>query len=163
MTSSIRTFRRAAGALASATVLTICVGVNLGSLACLHPGSHRLVARCLPGGGNELAATRAHPAAPGDGTTNIAHLTTQALQLCHDNEWSQNSVDILDRFLRKTGNLEPIAGELLRRADTIPPEARAVIFRTLARRALAERELTSTEAAPRPLREVVERRLDITF
>jgi tetratricopeptide (TPR) repeat protein len=75
----------------------------------------------------------------------IGTLAAEAVQLCQDNQWDQESVEILDRYLRTTSAIEPITEELLRKARTIPPAQRAIILDTLLTRALTDGDPAGAE------------------
>ena len=109
----------------------ICVGICLGTLAFLHPEKDP-----DPRPANDRGQAKVSAYA-----TVITSLTARALELCRDNEWSRESVEVLNDALRTTEDIEPVRTEILHQAGSIPPVPRISILNVLVDRALQEGDI----------------------
>ncbi|GEM_PF-1486453 len=121
------------------------------AVALLIPNRHELFKRHLADGDAAAAGQLLDRDSAADAASATAALAAEAIGICHDDGWNESSLAILTGFLRRTGHFRAAAGEVLRRAGGIPPEARTPVLAAIVARALAEHEL--------PLAGIVQMRL----
>lgn len=130
MTPDTRFPRLPAGPITSLAAVVLCIG----ALILLVPGRGEAIPPFMPNGKTGTGLAAGSDCA--DQSAMITALTAKSLRLCRDHHWSQESVGVLNNFLRTTDNLEPIASEILSQSSSIPRAPRISILGTLAQRAL---------------------------